>query len=121
MISNPDYKLLGRQVLSQQRVVMGGSVDFSDQKEFGGIATFFRVERAGSLAPPDDYTIEDGIITFHRAGNYNVLMANAAIVSSILQPAFVVAPVNVIDFTNFVAVTVPAAWRGSGIKVLAAG
>jgi hypothetical protein len=103
MVNDPYYKLLGRQALLQQRTLIGDPVDFSDQKEFGGIATVFTVQKAGNPASQGDYTIEDGIITFHHAGYYDVIMANAAIISHPLHgPTFTVAPVHVI---NLIAVT----------------
>jgi len=98
MISNPLHKPLGRQVYSLQRVAMGNFVDFSDQNEFGGIKTVFKVEQGGAPAPQGDYTIENGVVTFHKAGLYNVVMTNAAIVSHPEWPAVVIAQFFVIDF-----------------------
>jgi len=98
MISDPWSKLLGRQEFPQQRIAMGDSVDFSDQAAFGGIATMFIVEKNGAPAPPDDYKVKDGIITFYNSGNYRVIMTNAAIVSHPEWPAVVVAPFQVINF-----------------------
>ena len=98
MISDPYDKLLGRQVFLQRRLVVGDTVDFSSQKEFGGIATVFTVEKSGRLAPPSDYTVEDGVITFHKSGIYNVIMTNAAVVSHPLHGmARVIAPFEVMD------------------------
>ena len=101
MISNPYNKYLGRQEFPSQRIAMGDSVDFSDQATFGGIATVFVVEKNGAPAPPDDYKVKDGIITFYNSGFYRVIMTNAAVISHPGWPAVVVAPFHVINFVPF--------------------
>jgi uncharacterized protein YjdB len=81
MVSDPWRKILGPQFLPLQRIAVGDSVDFSDQKEFGGIKTVFYVERDGVAAQPEDYQVKDGIITFFKSGYYLVTMSNGAIVA----------------------------------------
>jgi subtilisin family serine protease len=94
MISERNNKGLGEQELITQRIVEGNPVDFSTEKEFGGIATVFQVEKDD--LQPEDYTIQDGIITFHKSGFYRVIMTNDAIVSHPKYPVEVVAPFEVI-------------------------
>jgi hypothetical protein len=98
MISDRYNKILGLQVHVQKRIYMGDSVDFSDQNEFDGIKTVFYVFKGSVPAPHGDYTITNGIITFHKAGQYVVQMTNAAIISHPQYPAIVQAPFNVINF-----------------------
>ena len=88
-------KRLGRQRLASQAIEEGGSVDFSAQKEFGGVVTVFVVEKNGSPAPQGDYAIADGIITFNNTGNYTITMTNSAIVSEPDYPAEVIVEVKV--------------------------
>ena len=98
MISNPYHKYLGRQEFFSRRIVLGDTVDFSAEREFGGIQTAFYVEKGGAPAPPEDYTLQNGAFTFHKEGTYSIIMTNAAIVSHPGCPAVVVAPIVVIDF-----------------------
>ena len=78
-MGNPQYVSLGKQALPFQTIEINEPVDYSDQKEFGGIATVFTVEKDGAPATLNDYTILDGIITFKTNGNYKITMTNAAI------------------------------------------
>jgi len=98
-ISNPWNKTLGRQQLPTQRIAVEDSVDFSDQNEFGGVKTVFKVWNGYELAPPETYKIEEGVITFYKSGSYKVEMTNAhdAFYSS-QKPTVVVVPIKVIDF-----------------------
>ena len=51
MISNPNNKSLGPQILLSRIVSVNSPVDYSAQKEFGGIATDFKVEKNGLPVP----------------------------------------------------------------------
>jgi len=78
-LNNSQQVFLGRQTLPSQTVEINEPVDYSDQKEFGGIATVFTVQKDGVPATSSDYTILDGIFTFKTHGNYKIIMTNAAI------------------------------------------
>jgi len=86
--ANPAYFSCSmRQRLDQQRPFIGDVVDFSSEREFGGIATTFMVYKGdwenGSPIPPGDiYSLKDGLITFHTGGTYTVKMTN------FVMPAF---------------------------------
>ena len=111
-ISNPSSKRLGTQTLNSRTLSIDGSMNFSAQKEFGGIATIFTIEKNSIPASPSDYTINDGIIKFNERGIYTVTMTNNAITSSESYPAKVVAEFNVgnVDITE-------SAQETSNIKV----
>jgi len=95
-ISNSSGKWLGRQTLTQRSISEGASVNFSAQREFGGISTVFAIEKDKMPAMiDDDYTIDTGMITFHKMGIYKIIMTNEAIVSRPDCPAQVVAEYNV--------------------------
>ena len=115
----PDFGL-GRQTLGSRRVLPDDTLDYSSQKEFGGISTNFYVMRgtvtsgyhfedAPPLAPSSDYTLDNGIITFHRAGRYTVDMRNTAIKQHywywLENPARALVWVNVIDFVPVMEIT----------------
>jgi len=102
MINNPYRKFLGRQEFHTQRLAVGDSVDYSSENEFGGIKTLYKVEKGGALAPPENYSINNGVFTFYKSGLYTITMFNPAIVSHPEHPAIAIAPINVI---NFVPVT----------------
>jgi len=95
-ITNPQNKSLGLQTLAPQEAT-GGLVDYSEQREFGGEATVFTVEKDGSPAPLHDYTVIDGIIMFYNIGDYIVTMTNPAIISNPGQPARVIVEITVIE------------------------
>ena len=98
MISDPSNKLLGYQRLARQIVKAGSSIDYSAQKEFGGISTLFVVKKEGRLAiVNDDYTMYEGKITFNNIGDYEIIMTNDAIVSDENSPASVTAEITVSD------------------------
>jgi len=92
-INNKNGKYFGQQILPKQALKIGSSVNFSVQKEFGGIATVFTIEKEGLPALASDYAINDGIITFYQRGIYTVIMTNSAIVAS--YPAQVIVEFNV--------------------------
>jgi hypothetical protein len=95
-ISLPQTKYLGTQLLLPQVIMVGDTIDFSLQKEFGDTATIFTILRRGGYpAYPTDYTITDGVIIFHRTDNYKVIMTNSAIVSHPNYPAQVAAEFTV--------------------------
>jgi len=96
-ISSQNVKFLGTQNLPLQYVQIGELIDFSDQKEFGGIATEFFVKKDDLPALESDYSIESGKITFYSVGNYSVIMTNAAIISHSNFPAGVIADFIVRD------------------------
>ena len=79
MMSGTALIRLGIQILVPQEAIVGSSVDYSAQKEFGGKTTVFTVKKNGLPALlSSDYTIDDGIITFNNTGNYTVIMTNSA-------------------------------------------
>jgi len=75
-------KNLGTQILDTLNIMIGDIIDYSEQIEFGGIATVFVIEKNGLPAAPGEYSLMDGIITFHTNGNYTVTMTNTAIISN---------------------------------------
>ncbi|MDL2238622.1 T9SS type A sorting domain-containing protein [Bacteroidales bacterium OttesenSCG-928-K03] len=82
IINDQNGKLFGTQYLPYQALTGGMSVDFSDQKEFGGVETVFVVYKEFKQATIDiDYTINNGIITFINDGEYRVDMTNSAIIT----------------------------------------
>jgi hypothetical protein len=85
------------QYLPSQRIRLGQFVDFSSEKEFGGIATDFHVLFPNDYyVPLDAYTLEEGMITFHESGYYKIIMQNQAILSK--DGHWVIVPINVVDF-----------------------
>ena len=118
MMSGTAIINLGTQILVPQEAIVGSSVDYSAQKEFGGKTTVFTVKKSGLPALlSSDYTIDDGIITFNNTGNYTVTMTNSALLpvkssSSAVEttrkimppppnvPAQVIAEFNVIDYVG---------------------
>ena len=98
MISDPWAKIFGYQELHKQRIALGDSIDFSDQKEFGGIKTVFQIDKGeGVPASPLDYCIHEGVITFYNSGYFRIIMTNDAIIAY-QDNTVVVQPVYVIDF-----------------------
>ena len=92
MINSPLTKYLGTQTHVPQVIMIGDTVDFSAQKEFGDTATLFTILGGnGNPARPIDYTLTDGIIVFHYADHYQIIMTNSAIVSHQDNPAQVIA------------------------------
>jgi hypothetical protein len=99
MVDDPFGKQLGHQNLFTQRIAVGDSVDFSDQKEFGEIATDFYIAKREEWASQEDCQETEGVITFYKSGNYRVFMTNDAIINHPHSPQPVVAaPFQVIDF-----------------------
>jgi len=120
LIPISNNKVFGRQTLATRRVLLGDPVDYSSQKEFGGMATDFYVMNGAvtggffldvfTLAHPSEYTVNDGVITFHRQGNYTVDMRNLEIKADETQePTRVLAYIQVIDFVPVTEITnIPA-------------
>jgi len=112
----------GRQTLGEKRIKLGDALDYSSQKEFGGVPTDFYVILGAvvwgatpnsNFADPSMYNIDNGVITFHSAKYFTVDMRNDAIKQDILftmyEPARCLVGVNVIDFVPVAAITnVPA-------------
>ena len=79
------YKMVDSADLGLQRApsleaFVGNAVDFSYQAEFEGIPTaFFNVKKNDVPTSWRNYTIANGMITFHDTGRYSVTMTNAAI------------------------------------------
>jgi len=96
LIDNPNSKYLGTQNLKPQTIAQGGVIDYSNEVEFGGINTNFAVEKNWTPAILDiDYSINNGIFTFHNLGVFTLTMTNEAIVSHPNYPAIVIATINV--------------------------
>ncbi|MCL2290330.1 MAG: T9SS type A sorting domain-containing protein [Bacteroidetes bacterium] len=91
MINNPLNGVLGTQRLAPQTISIGEPVDYWEQSEFDSAPTDFIVEKNGLLAPLDDYTITDGVITFNNTGYYTITITNDAIASHPNYPAKVIA------------------------------
>ena len=119
LIENDFGKAFGRQTLGFRRVLLNDALDYSSQKEFGGQATNFWILNGhkpygydGSLANPSEYTVNNGVITFHKQGSYTVDMRNPAIVQSPgwdSDPARAIVHIQVIDFVPVTEITnVPA-------------
>jgi len=117
LIEDSNNKKFARQTLSSQRVLLGDAIDYSSQKEFGGVATNFWVLNGqqpngyvDSLADPNEYTVDNGMITFHKEGWYTVDMRNSAIIQNPeAEPARVLVYVQVIDFVPVTGITnIPA-------------
>ena len=96
-ITNQSNKYLGTQKLLPQTVVIGSTIDYSDQNLFGGKNTQFTVTKYGNSALPSDYTSTDGKITFNKLGNYTVTMTNEAIVSRENYPARAIVDITVTE------------------------
>jgi len=95
-ITVQNNKTLGPQNLLPQTIVIGSTIDYSDQSIFGGKNTQFIITKNNSPAPESDYTLTpDGKITFTSLGNYTVTMTNEAIVSRVSNPAKVIVDVTV--------------------------
>jgi len=97
--ANPFWSIYDLQRLDVQRIFIKDTVDFSSEKEFDGIATIFEVYRGNMLAPESTYSLKDGMITFHKGGNYTVVTANAAMMLAawypiVYAPIFVATPVE---------------------------
>jgi hypothetical protein len=89
---------LGTQRLLPQRILVGNSVDYSDQNEFDGVFTKFNLIKNSSPAVLNvDYTISNGIILFNTAGLYNIIMTNDTIRAHENHPAQVIAEINVVE------------------------
>jgi len=74
-----DYIEFCEQQLLSQKIEVGESIDYSSEKEFGGVATIFTIKKDGLPAPESDYTVYEGIITFNTKGNYQISMTNSKI------------------------------------------
>ena len=94
-VTTTNNKRLGLQFLPIRQIVIEDTMDFSSQAIFGGINTDFVVYNnymSGIQATINvDYTINNGIIAFKKAGNYWVSMSNTSIKSNSLYPAIVIA------------------------------
>jgi len=100
VINEQSGKLFGTQFLPYQPLTGGMSVDFSAQRIFGGVETFFSVWKNGKEAVFNvDYSIDNGVITFINDGVYNVTMTNGAIISHPNYPASVVAGVDMFSIS----------------------
>jgi len=77
----PDCSYYTKQSIVTQTIYVGESVDFSSEKEFGGIATLFRVyiRQGEGMIPASEsaYSINDGIITFHQSGTSYIVYMTA--------------------------------------------
>jgi len=90
--------VLGEQRLTSRTIEVGEHVDFSAEKEFGGFATVFTIEKDNLPAPESDYTITGGIITFFTEGKYSVRMSNSGFFEGwpiLISPANVFVEINV--------------------------
>lgn len=94
LIDDINHKRLGTQNLLPQTVVIGKEL-FSEQSVFDGIFTKYAVTKDETPAPESDYTIKDGKLTFHAAGEYMVTMTNEAIISHESYPAKVIVVLEV--------------------------
>ena len=91
-----EQRVLGTQRLLPQRILVGDSVDYSDQNEFGGIFTNYNLIKNSSPAVfNEDYTIFNGIISLKTAGLYKIIMTNDIIKSNPNYPAQVIAEITV--------------------------
>ena len=118
LLEYPYHKYFGRQLLGSRRVLIGDTLDYSSQKEFGGATTNFwilngmRPHGYGSapLADPSEYTIDNGVITFHKAGWYTVDMDNPNIIQNPgWGRVFVLKYIQTIDFVPVTEITnIPA-------------
>lgn len=89
------YKILGTQTLLPQVLAIDEKVDFSKEAILGGVETIFVVQKNGeNVVTEEDYTVTDGIFSFHTHGVYTVILTNAAIFSDINNPAKVIAEFN---------------------------
>jgi len=95
MISDSSKKRLGTQRLESQIARIGELIDFSAQKEFDDVRTHFYIEKNNYPARRKNYTINDGVITFNKIGNYKIIMTNSAIVSHKNYPAQVIAELQI--------------------------
>ena len=90
--------VLGEQRLTSRTIEVGEQVDFSAEKEFGGFATVFTIEKDNLPAQESDYTITGGIITFFTEGKYRVRMCNSGFFEGwpiLISPANVFVEINV--------------------------
>jgi len=79
---------LGSQTLPSQTVSIGMALVFTaPQNVFNDTYTEYTVTQNGNPAPPSDYTIANGNITFNISGIYTVTMTNEAIISAPDYPA----------------------------------
>jgi len=121
VVQDRNYRRLGKQTLGSRRVALGDTLDYSSQKEFGGAATNFWVLNGrvplgygyGTLAHPSEYNVNNGVITFHKAGWYTVDMRNPVIVSNVqnesVSPTCAILFVEAVDFVPATEITgVPA-------------
>lgn len=98
-VLDPDGAMYHTQHLGTQSVWTGDTIDFSSEKEFGGIATLFRVYigsgfDGSQLAPDSTYSVKDGMIVFHTKGFYTVRMNNS-VMNAARYPPSVYASFNV--------------------------
>ncbi|MDL2309315.1 T9SS type A sorting domain-containing protein [Bacteroidales bacterium OttesenSCG-928-C03] len=94
LIADPTSKKLGVQNQLPQTAIVGEKL-FSEQSVFSGVFTDYIVTKNGNLAPEDNYSLEDGTISFNLTGDYVVTMTNKSIVSHENYPAAVIIPINV--------------------------
>jgi len=119
-ISAPVNKHLGTQTLAARTVNTGVPVTFTPaQNLFNSIYTAFSIEQGGSpvTAGPTTYTVTNGVLTFHAAGNYIVTMTNAAIISDAGFPAKVIIPFTVMGVGSLVYAQVITCWETDTINL----
>jgi hypothetical protein len=98
------HKRLGSQTLETHTLMIGNSIDYSSQLIFKGITTDFTIQKNETPAIiNDDYTIDYGIITFLKNGNFTVTMTNDAIVSDPDYFAKVIENIEVLDGNNSIS------------------
>jgi len=101
MIVNPKGRIFGTQNLEASNAE---TIDFSSEVKFNGVATVFEVQKDSLSAIINiDYSINKGVITFKKNGNYVITMTN----SEILPPAKVIAEFNV-NIEGIVDLTISA-------------
>lgn len=104
MIDEIENKNFANQTIIRAKIITDVPVDFSSEKEFGGIATVFDVKKDcwGTALEGVDYTINEGIITFlvHELCNsgFILTMTNTAIPTASVTASF-----RVYDFMHILS------------------
>ena len=102
-LPHPEWSYNYKQVVATRYATVNEPVDFSSEKEFDGVATYFLPRIGNGLgawppAPESDYTINDGLITFHTARTYTVYMENSKIIGAdgvyTFTPVVVIQPIH---------------------------
>ena len=100
IINEQGGKLFGTQYMQSSQPFAGGeTIDFSVQRIFGGVETFFDVRKKAEPFYVQaiinvDYSINNGIITFITDGGYIVTMTNGAIIPHPSYPASVMVGID---------------------------